>query len=512
MRQSIKLEIPPGFVDHGTDSNAAFRWHDGNLVRWDVGVMVPVKGWQALQRSSGGSTVDVTIPYTDESDTPRKSLLWLDNNNEYYMAVGTNDNLYGMDAARVAQDITPSGFTPGATGENLGYGGKDYGRGAYGTERISDGVTAPLATWSMDTWGEYWIGCTSSDENIYIWKLDAVTPTAATPLSAEAGIIGTVPSCKALIVTAERFLFALAADGNPRKITWCDRENYLDWTPTATNEAGDIELQTNGQIRNAVRVKGRTLILTNIDAHVATYQGQPAVYGFRQVRSGCGLVAPNTLVSAAQGAMWMGSNGFFAYDGSQVVEIPCEVEDHVFTNINMGEIRKAHAITNERANEVWWYYPSANSTECNRYVAYDYQEGHWLIGSLSRTCGTDLGVLSDPIWFAPTGEIYRHETGQNRDGEESFAESGPLTHGGGEQMFSPTKLIQDEKVEGQATVTLKSQYYPNDDEREYGPYILGEPTNMRATGRQFRFRINGSDGNDWRLGGMLLQYTVKGKR
>ena len=70
---------------------------------------------------------------------------------------------------------------------------------------------------------------------------------------------------ESLVVTAERFLFALGAGGNPRKVQWSDRENNNLWTPAVTNEAGDLELNTSGSIMKGLRVRGQTLILTTRD-------------------------------------------------------------------------------------------------------------------------------------------------------------------------------------------------------------------------------------------------------
>ena len=43
-----------------------------------------------------------------------------------------------------------------------------------------------------------------------------------------------------------------------------------------TNEAGDQELATSGQIMAGIRTRGGTLIITDTDgAHLAQYQGPP---------------------------------------------------------------------------------------------------------------------------------------------------------------------------------------------------------------------------------------------
>ena len=61
-------------------------------------------------------------------------------------------------------------------------------------------------------------------------------------------------------------------------------------------------------------------------------------------------------------AFWMGQEAFFTYAGGAVQQLPCEVADYVFSSINRYQISKAHAVTNSRYGEVWWFYPSASST------------------------------------------------------------------------------------------------------------------------------------------------------
>ena len=43
---------------------------------------------------------------------------------------------------------------------------------------------------------------------------------------------------KGIVVTEERFIFALGAGGNSRKVQWCDKENNTQWTPAVITKAG----------------------------------------------------------------------------------------------------------------------------------------------------------------------------------------------------------------------------------------------------------------------------------
>jgi hypothetical protein len=162
----------------------------------------------------------------------------------------------------------------------------------------------------------------------------------------------------------------------------------------------------------ARRVRGQTLFLTDVDAHIATYAGQPFIYTFEIAGRACGAISVNCIAALDNFAVWMGSKGFYMYDG-YVRPLPCEVSDYVFNDINTIQISKVYAVNNAQFNEVWWLYPSASSNENNRYVAWNYKEDYWTTGTISRTAGTDGGVFRNPIMIDATGQVFDHEVGWN---------------------------------------------------------------------------------------------------
>lgn len=488
----VSLEIPPGFYKNGTDLEGAGRWRDGSLVRWKDNSLRPVGGWRERKASAF-------------SGITRGMFTWQDNAGSRWAAGGSHNSLYVMVSSNTSYDITPAGLVSGNVDAviNTGYGGGFYGNGRYGQPVEGSGTYTEATTWSLDNWGEYLVACNPQDGKLYEWQLDTAT-AAAQIANAPIDNLG-------LIVTEERFLFALGAGNNPRKIQWCDKENNTDWTPSATNEAGDITLQTSGQIIGGIRTRGQTLVLTDQDAHTATYQGPPFVYGFERVGTACGLVSRKAVASTDAGVFWMGRNGFFFFDGSTVREIDCEVFDHVFGDINSVQISKAWAMTVGTQNEIWWFYPSENSLEPDRYVAYDYKQGHWLIGQLARTSGVDRGAFNYPFMMGANGTMYEHEVGINYDSDNIFVESGPILSGSGENVIHVNQLIPDEKTQGQVTANFKTRFYPNDTEREYGPYSMANPTSVRFTGRQVRMLINGT-ASDWRVGNMRINVEQGGRR
>jgi len=490
----IPLELPPGIHRNGTDFESSNRWRDASLVRWHEGSLRPVGGWTSRKTSAF-------------ADAPRALISWFDNSSNSKLAGGSYNKLIYITPAHALHDITPAGLTSGDLHGSLneGYGGGYYGVGAYGVAPISTGIYEEATTWALDTWGQYLLACSSKDGKIYEWQLNtSVLPTALT--NAPTGN-------NSMVVTEERFVFALGAGGNPRKIQWCDKEANTVWTPAATNEAGDFELQTTGQIMCGLRMRGQTLILTDNDAHVAVYSGPPFVYGFERVGTACGIASRKGGVAIDEGAFWMGKKGFFTFDGSVAKELPCDALDYVFDDINTSQITKVYAVHNSQHGEIWWFYPSAGNLENNRYISLDYREGHWNVGVLERTAGVDLGVFSSPIWADADGDLYNQESGSIHAGSSKpFAESGPISLGNGDQIMKVTNLIPDEKTQGQVNVTFKTRFYPNDTETSHGAYTLSNPTDVRFTGRQVRIKVQGVGDTNWRSGVMRIEAKAGGRR
>jgi len=487
----IPLKIPAGVVKNGTVFQQANSWNDANLVRWHEGTMQPVGGWRARTSTQMDGVCRALITYVDNSSNRRT-------------VAGTNTKLYVIDEAGTVTDITPVGFTTGnASGtQNLGFGGLTFGTYAFGVPRPDTGTYGPCDTWSLDTWGEYALGCATSDGKIYQW---------ANSTAAVAAVLSNAPtSVNAIVVTPERFVFALGAGGVGNKVQWCDQEANNTWTAAATNQAGDFTLNTGGNLMIGQAMRGETLLITDSDAHVARYAGPPFVFGFTKVGDGCGAISNNACVIANDSAFWMSNHGFHVYNGA-LQALRCSVGDYVFSNLTEAQRSKVVAVHNSQFNEVWWFYPHG-ATENNAYVAYNYSEGHWTIGTLARTAGDDSGVFLYPNMVTADGYIYEHEVGFDYDSETVFAETGPVEIGNGDRLMVARELIGDEKTLGDVTATFKTRLYPNASESSHGPYTLSTPTSVRFQGRQVSMRVTSAKATDWRVGTMRLDVVAGSKR
>jgi hypothetical protein len=490
----IPIKLPPGIYRNGTEYQAAGRWYDANLVRWYENTLRPMGGWR--KRATG-----------QMSGSCRGFITWRDNSANRWIAAGTHTKLYAMNEAGTLKEITPTSFTAGVADaiSKTGYGYSTYGALAYGTARPDTGLITPATTWSMDTWGEYLVACSNADGKIYEWQLGFTTPTIA------AAITNAPTSNKAILVTAERILFALGAGGNPRKVQWCDQENNTVWTPAGDNQAGDYELATPGTLIAGKRVKGVNLLFTDVDVHTAQYVGAPFVYGFEKAGSGCGLISAQSVAAIDTAAIWMSKSGFWIYDG-YVKPLPSDVSDYVFGNMNFNQSSKVYAVHNSKYGEIWWYYPSSQSTENDSYVTFNYRENSWNIGTLARTAGTDAGVFVNPLMVSSDGYIYEHEVGFSYDGASVYAESGPVQLGNGDNIMSVRQVVPDEQTLGEAVVSFKTRNYPTGTQSTFGPYTAANPTDVRFAARQVNVKVTGAVLADWRIGVMRLDAIPSGKR
>jgi len=527
----VPVALPPGVFRNGTQYQAKGRWNKSHLVRFYSGSIEPIGGWRTAQSDTGSDIPALT-------GVPRGALSWRGLNGDQYVAIGTTQKLYVIvDGTRY--DITPVGFTAGAadtTSSTGAYGAGLYGGGAYGAGAVTSAMH-DADVWTLDSFGDYLLATSPSDSKLYIWLGVPANPAIPVDMSAATGA---PTGLDAVAVTPERFIFALGT-ANQRRVTWPDQAGYATWGPLVTNSAGSWDLATDGRIMAGQRTKNETLIWTDVDVHAARYVGGVGLYRFDQVGDKCGLISRRAKVVVDTMAFWMGKDNFFMYDG-YTHSLPSEVHDYVFGDFNFVQAAKVWALSVAQFGEVWWFYPSAHSLECDRYVVFNYREGHWTTGQLPRSAGIDAGVTQYPIMLDTAGRVYEHEIQQERaasafgeagnplltedgfallaeDGVEltmeqtaPFLESGPIEVGEGDRLISIQRLVPDEKTLGDVSATVFSSLFPTATEVKHGPYSLENPTPVRITARQIRLRYEEARPTDWRVGVTRLGIRPSSRR
>jgi hypothetical protein len=261
------------------------------------------------------------------------------------------------------------------------------------------------------------------------------------------------------------------------------------------------------------RLRNVTLLFTDLDVHAAVYVGLPYVYSIQRIGEACGIISRGGVATVDTRAFWMGKQGFFVSDGGVVNPIPCEVYEAVFGNMNTTQASKVTALAQAGKSEVWWFYPTAASTENDAAVVYNYAENHWTLHTLARLAGADRGVFNNPIMADSSGYLWDHETGYTYSGASSpYAESGPYELGEGDRIIRARRLIADEKTTADATVTFYTRDWNNDSDVSYGPYTPANPTSVRFAARMVRMRVTGSVATSWRWGQPRVDVIEGSKR
>jgi len=431
-------------------------------------------------------------------------------------------------------------------------GGTGWGAGTWGRDGWGDAASSGLVTttqirlWSHDNFGEDLL-INPRDSNIYYWDRSNNLSTRAVELSTLSGTKTSVPQIakQVLVSDQDRHVIAFGCDalnasntanqGNgtqdPLLIRFSDQENPLIWYPAATNTAGDLRLGSGSTFVQAVETKREILVWTDTALSSMRFIGPPFTFGIQQLASNITIAGPNAAVGTEDVVYWMGIDNFYIYAG-QTQQLPCSVKDKVFLDFNQSQRDKVVAGVNSEFSEVVWYYPSASSSENDRYVIYNYAEKVWYFGNLARTAWLDRGVRSFPL---ATGNqyIYNHELGYDDDGSamNSFIESSPMDIGDGDKFTYIGRVIPDITFDGstnlsspQATFTVKSRNFPGAgfDNTASGDTIRTATspvetfTNqlfLRSRGRSFALRIESSAlGARWKLGSPRIDIRQDGRR
>lgn len=477
----LQFILPPGIYRDGTQYQSKGRNYDAGLVRWYGSALGPINGW----RRKGSGTL---------TGSARAAVAWKANDAKTWLGVGTHSKLYVSDRAGVISDITPTGFTVGRADAIAagGYGTGNYGISSYGTPRPDTSLVLDATQWTLDSWGEYLLGVSPDDRKLYQWQLNT---------GVKAAQVANSPNCSAVVTTAERFVFALGTS-DPRTVDWCDQENNTLWAPSATNQAGSFPLQTGGRLMCGSRVKGLTLLFTDLDVHAAQYIGGTLVYGFDKVGDNCGVISRQAVASFGTGeAAWMSPTlNFWLWNGGSIVPLACEVLDYIRQDINLLQVSKVVAIVNSANFEIEWRYCSSSSSEIDRCVVWQYKDNYWNIGRPARTCGVDKGVFQYPILISADGKLYDHELGWDYGGAVPYVTTGPLELGNGDNIMHVMGLYPDDATVGDVTASFTVRRNTDDSGVNFGPYSLSQKTDLRFSGGQLEMTVRGAAMTNWRFG------------
>jgi len=423
-----------------------------------------------------------------------------------------------------------------------GWGAGTWGRFEWGSASGAlSGIT--LRLWAADNFGEDLI-FNVMNGSIYYWDATNGTSTRAVELSSLTGASDTPTIARKVLVSdVDRHVIAFGANilgtstQDPLLIRFGSQESLTDFTPTATNTAGDLRLSKGSEIITAVQTSRQILVFTDQSLYSMQFLGPPFTFGVSMLADNIRIAGPNTAIAVNDVVFWMGQENFYLYDG-RTQAIPCSVRDYVFNDMNNQQSFKFHAGSIGSQTEIWWFYCSSSATEIDRYVVYNYGQQVWYYGTLVRTTWNDRasGLRSFPQATGTDFYLYDHENGLDdfstgsRVAINAFVESSDFDIGDGQQFMLLNRILPDLSFNGStaanpaALFTIRSRDFggdnftesPSDSAIRTATSPVEQYTDkidLRARGRQMSIRVeNTATEVKWRLGAPRIDVRPDGRR
>ena len=474
-------------------------------------------------------------------------------NNEYQIAFLTEDT-YNITAETTASSAATGGGTVTAayqvnTGNEIeipfvGWSAGTWGSGTWGN---SGDTNAPMRLWSQANFGEdLFFGYRGGP--VFYWDATNGTDTRAVYVSSLGGA-SNVPTVVHKTFVSDIFRFAICFGSNasgsatldPMLIRWSDQEDVANWTPAATNQAGSLRLSRGSEIITALQARQEILVWTDTALYGMQYLGAPEVWGAQLLGDNITIAGPNAAAYSGNTAYWMGTDKFYMYDGT-VKTLPCSVRSYVFNDFNFSQYAQVVAGTNERFDEIWWFYCSEGVTRNDRYVVYNYLQDIWYYGNLSRSAWIDSDLRENPLAATYSNNLVNHEVGyDSQEGASASAITATLVSSQfdldeGSRFMFVDKMLPDITFEGStadspaAVMTLLPM--ENSGSGYYSPTSEGGVDNatvtrsatvpieqftgqvfVRVRGRQLTFKLESTAlGVAWKLGIPRLEMRPDGRR
>ena len=445
---------------------------------------------------------------------------------ELIQYTGKSTHLINAGVVRGVRGTTAAAHSDGA---NVKEANDFVGWGSSSSTAANTGSNIRL--YSQDNWGEDLL-LNVFDGTPYYWDKTLGLGSRATDLASQPGASDAPVITRRIMVSgADRHVVCFGCNplGETAQdllmVRWSDQEDPADWTPTATNTAGSQRISSGSEIISAQKTRQEMLIWTDTALHAMRFTGPPFTFGFSMLANNVSIIGPNAVTTVGDKVFWMDRENFYVYTG-RVQTIPCALLRYVFDDINLEQSFKCFAASNKMFDEVFWFYPTADSTEIDRYVKFNFTENTWDLGTLSRTAWVDYGVHDNPRASGianSTNFVYIHETGDDDDGSAmtSFIESADFDLGDGEQFMFVSRLIPDIDITSTSSSAsvdyiLKTRNYPGDSLATNSTNAVTASTQqsfLRSRSRQAALRIESSTTNvTWTLGDLRLDIRPDGRR
>ncbi len=328
--------------------------------------------------------------------------------------------------------------------------------------------------------------------------------------------------------------------GNNGLIQNCSAGDFNNWT-SADSNANNV---SSTKVVKGLPVRGGTTspagLFWTLDSVVrvtyapTTVGSQTFYWKYDLITQQSSILSSACVIEYDGIFYWIGTDRFLAYNG--VVQ---EVENkqnnnYFFDNLNYSQRQKVWVSKVPRWGEIWWFFPSGDSTECNDAIIYNVREKVWYDAGQALGARRSAGVFSEvfrrPIWggndenTAGGYTLWQHEIGTNEiytnhvNAIESYFETNVIgasvglvgtTSQPGDNVWTRLERLEPDFVQvGEMNMVVTGKSYADDSDDPSDPYPFNPDTlkiDMKEQRREMRLRFSSNTQNgDYFMGRVLL--------
>jgi hypothetical protein len=203
------------------------------------------------------------------------------------------------------------------------------------------------------------------------------------------------------VVVLHPYVFVYGNNGLIKNSAAGDPNNWVSADSNETNAASTkviqgLPVRGGSNAPSGLFWSLDSLIRVSFTPTTVTVSGTPQTFYWRYdiISSQSSILSSQCVIEYDGIYYWCGVDRFLLYNGV-VKEIPNVFnQNYFFDNLNYAQRNKVYATKVPRFGEIWWFFPSGDSTECNDCIIYNIRENCWY------DAGTALGARRSAGYFS----------------------------------------------------------------------------------------------------------------
>jgi hypothetical protein len=219
-----------------------------------------------------------------------------------------------------------------------------------------------------------------------------------TPLNAPAQMTQIADAnaiCSGGLFSTPPYIVLFGNDGN---VTWSDVNAPQNYT---TGDAGSARVTGSKVVKGLPLRTGSSSggILWSLDSVLRMdFVGGSAIFRFSHISTESSVLSQCGIIEYDGNWYWVGIDRFMVTNGSQVSELPNDMNlNWFFDNLNFTQRQKVFAMSMPRYGEIWWFFPFGQATECTNAIIYNTRMKTWYDTALPRAHGFTPAVYRYPV-------------------------------------------------------------------------------------------------------------------